>query len=168
MLPAAALSQEAVWRSEAPLQLSLRRAVELALSPEGNPHIQLAQEAVKQAQARSAQARGALLPDLAGSFGLAKYDPQPVGGKAWTRDFQLPGRNRSATLCRSFPCHGCAGNRQAERFRPQHHPPLPILEGGGAGHHEPKATASMIRLRCHRAGDHSQKPGIHVAEVFAV
>ena len=68
MLPAAALSQEGVAQ-RAPLQLSLRRAVELALSPEGNPHIQLAQESVKQAQARSAQARGALLPDLAGSVG---------------------------------------------------------------------------------------------------
>ena len=68
MLPAAALSQEGVGQ-RAPLQLSLRRAVELALSPEGNPHIQLAQESVKQAQARSAQARGALLPDLAGSGG---------------------------------------------------------------------------------------------------
>ena len=68
MLPAAALSQEGVAQ-RAPLQLSLRRAVELALSPEGNPHIQLAQESVKQAQARSAQARGALLPDLAGSWG---------------------------------------------------------------------------------------------------
>ena len=68
MLPVAALSQEAVAQRR-PLQLSLRRAVDLALSPEGNPNIQLAQEGVKQAQARSAQARGALLPDLAGSFG---------------------------------------------------------------------------------------------------
>ncbi|HXI40627.1 MAG TPA: TolC family protein [Bryobacteraceae bacterium] len=52
-----------------PLRISLKRAVELALSPEGNAHIQLSQELVKQAKARSVQARAALLPDLEGSFG---------------------------------------------------------------------------------------------------
>ena len=52
-----------------PLRISLKHAVELALSPEGNAHIQLSQELVKQAKARSVQARAALLPDLEGSFG---------------------------------------------------------------------------------------------------
>jgi outer membrane protein len=52
-----------------PLRISLKRAVELALSPEGNAHIQLSQELVRQAKARSVQARAALLPDLEGSFG---------------------------------------------------------------------------------------------------
>jgi outer membrane protein len=47
-----------------PLQLSLKRAVELATSPEGNTNIQLAGEALKQAQARSSQARAALLPNV--------------------------------------------------------------------------------------------------------
>jgi len=47
-----------------PLQLSLKRAVEIATSPEGNANIQLSDEAVKQAQARSGQARAALLPNL--------------------------------------------------------------------------------------------------------
>jgi outer membrane protein len=52
-----------------PLPLSLKRAVELAVSPEGNTNVQLSAEAVKQAEARSAQARSALLPDVNGTFG---------------------------------------------------------------------------------------------------
>ncbi len=48
----------------APLPLSLARAVELATSVEGNTNIQLASEALTQAQARSAQARATLLPNL--------------------------------------------------------------------------------------------------------
>jgi outer membrane protein len=51
----------------APLQLSLKRAVELAVSPEGNTNIQLSGEALKQAQARSTESRAALLPDLEAS-----------------------------------------------------------------------------------------------------
>ena len=45
-----------------PLRLSMKRAVELATSPEGNGNMQIAGEAVKQAEARSIQARAALLP----------------------------------------------------------------------------------------------------------
>ncbi len=51
-----------------PLQLSLKRAVELATSLEGNTNIQLAGEALTQAETRSAQARGALLPNLDAVF----------------------------------------------------------------------------------------------------
>jgi len=47
-----------------PLSLSLKRAVEIAVSPEGNANIQLAVEALKQAQARIAESRAALLPDV--------------------------------------------------------------------------------------------------------
>jgi outer membrane protein TolC len=47
-----------------PLRLSLKRAVELALSPEGNTRVQWSNEQVKQAQARSAEARSALLPNV--------------------------------------------------------------------------------------------------------
>jgi outer membrane protein TolC len=59
----------------APLQLSLKRAVEVAVAPEGSAKIQLADEALKQAQARSAEARAALLPDLEASF---NYSSQTV------------------------------------------------------------------------------------------
>ena len=47
-----------------PLQLTLRRAVEIALSPEGNTYIQLSDENVRQARSRSAEARSAFLPDV--------------------------------------------------------------------------------------------------------
>jgi outer membrane protein TolC len=46
------------------MRLSMKRAVELATSPEGNANMQLAGETVKQAKARQAQARAALLPAL--------------------------------------------------------------------------------------------------------
>ena len=54
-----------------PLNLSLKRAVELATSQEGNARIQLSGESLKQAQSRSMQARAALLPDLSSAFSLA-------------------------------------------------------------------------------------------------
>jgi outer membrane protein len=54
--------------ARAPIPLSLKRAVEIAIAPEGNTKIQLAGEALRQAQARSAQARAALLPDFESSF----------------------------------------------------------------------------------------------------
>lgn len=67
LLAAAPLvAQDAVERP--PLQLSLRRAVEIATSPEGSAQVQLSNEAWKQARARSAEARAALLPDLEASF----------------------------------------------------------------------------------------------------
>src|ERR1019366_6294911 len=52
----------------APVELSLKRAMQLAVSPEGNTRVRLTEEALKQAESRSAQARGALLPDLSAAF----------------------------------------------------------------------------------------------------
>ena len=52
----------------APLELSWKRAVQLALSPEGSTRVQLSAEALKQAQSRRLQSRAALLPDLSGAF----------------------------------------------------------------------------------------------------
>ena len=43
---------------------ALKRAVEIATSPEGNTYIQLSDENVKQAKSRSQEARSALLPDI--------------------------------------------------------------------------------------------------------
>jgi outer membrane protein len=58
----------AVWAGDAaprePLRLSLKRAVQIATSPEGNTYIQLSDENLKQAKSRSAEARSALLPDV--------------------------------------------------------------------------------------------------------
>jgi len=66
----------AVWAGEAapprePLRLNLKRAVEIATSPEGNTYIQLADENIVQAKARSAEARSALLPDIEGQASQA-------------------------------------------------------------------------------------------------
>ncbi|MGA2588464.1 MAG: TolC family protein [Bryobacteraceae bacterium] len=47
-----------------PLRLNLKRAVEIALSPEGNTYIQLSDENVRQAKSRTAEARSAFLPDV--------------------------------------------------------------------------------------------------------
>jgi outer membrane protein len=52
------------------LELTLRRAVELALAPDGNVRAQLAEESIRQTAARSLEARAALLPNLDGTFGL--------------------------------------------------------------------------------------------------
>jgi outer membrane protein len=51
-----------------PLPLSLERAIEMAMSREGNTRIQLSAEALRQAESRSAQSRAALLPDIEGAF----------------------------------------------------------------------------------------------------
>jgi len=50
-----------------PLDLSLKRAVEVAVSPEGSAKVQLSGEALRQAQDRLVEARAALLPDVEGS-----------------------------------------------------------------------------------------------------
>ncbi|HUO29483.1 MAG TPA: TolC family protein [Bryobacteraceae bacterium] len=47
-----------------PLRLTLRRAVEIATSPEGNTYVQLANENLRQAKSRTAEARSAFLPDI--------------------------------------------------------------------------------------------------------
>jgi outer membrane protein len=52
----------------APVELSLKRAVQLAVSPEGNIRVRLSAEALKQAESRTAQARAALLPDLSAAL----------------------------------------------------------------------------------------------------
>jgi len=51
-----------------PIRLTLKRAVELATSPEGNASLQLAREVVVQSKSRSNQARSALLPDFESTF----------------------------------------------------------------------------------------------------
>lgn len=67
-IPLAGWADETVSGRE-PLRLTLRRAVEIATSPEGNTYIQLSDENLRQAKSRSAQARSALLPDIEGQAG---------------------------------------------------------------------------------------------------
>lgn len=65
LVPLAVFGQDLVERRQ-PLRLSLKQAVEIALAPEGSTRIQLAEEAMRQSRARSAQARAALLPNVDG------------------------------------------------------------------------------------------------------
>src|SRR5579885_2100663 len=49
------------------LPLTMKHAVEIALTPEGNPRVSIAMETIKQAEMRKLESRAALLPDLEGS-----------------------------------------------------------------------------------------------------
>lgn len=64
----AAAAAIAAAQDRGPIQLSMKRAVEIATSPEGSTQIQLSGEALKQAELRSKEARAALLPDLESAF----------------------------------------------------------------------------------------------------
>lgn len=64
--------ESSVLRERAPvLPLSLKRAVEIALAPEGNARVQIAGELIRQAEARVSQARAALLPNFDASVGYS-------------------------------------------------------------------------------------------------
>jgi outer membrane protein TolC len=63
------------------LDLSLQKAVEIALAPQGSPRVELALQAVRQSDTRVAQARSALLPNLDAS----------VSGSSQTRNLQAFG-----------------------------------------------------------------------------
>lgn len=50
------------------LKLSMKQAVQIALAPEGNTRVQLAEEALKQAEAQALESRATLLPDVESSL----------------------------------------------------------------------------------------------------
>jgi len=50
--------------AQSPLPLSMKRAVEIALAPDGSTRAALAQESIQQAKDQVAEARSALLPNL--------------------------------------------------------------------------------------------------------
>ena len=54
--------------AESTLPISLKRAVEIALTPEGSPKVALAEESIKEAETRKAESRAAFLPDLESSL----------------------------------------------------------------------------------------------------
>ncbi len=74
----------------APLHLDLKGAVDLALAPDGNTRVQLAAEMVKQAEARSGQARAALLPNLDGQF-VAQNQTRNLAAFGIHFDIPIPG-----------------------------------------------------------------------------
>jgi outer membrane protein TolC len=71
-----------------PLTLTMRQAVERALAPEGSLGLQLALEAVRQAESRAGQARSALLPQIETSV---TRDNRTVNLEAFGVRFAIPG-----------------------------------------------------------------------------
>lgn len=71
------------------VELSLRRAIEMATSPEGNTNVQLSGEALKQAETRRLQARSALLPDVEGAF-TARNQTQNLAALGLGQGFVIP------------------------------------------------------------------------------
>ncbi len=59
--------------SQPKMALSLSKSIEIALAPDGNTKVQLAGEAVRQAQARKAQAFSALLPNFDASWSARSF-----------------------------------------------------------------------------------------------
>ncbi len=64
LVPLLAAAQTTLVEGRPAVRLSLRQAIDIAVAPEGNTKVQLAAQLVKQAEARSAQARAALLPSF--------------------------------------------------------------------------------------------------------
>ncbi len=69
------------------LPLTMKRAVEIAVAPEGSPRVTLAEESIKLAEARRAESRAALLPDLSSSVSERR---QTVNLRTFGFDFGLP------------------------------------------------------------------------------
>lgn len=71
LVPAAALlpAQQPAPR----MAISLDKAIEIALAPDGNTRAQLAAELVRQAEARAAQSRAALLPNVDGAWSYQNF-----------------------------------------------------------------------------------------------
>jgi outer membrane protein len=69
------------------LPLSLKRAVEIALTPEGSTRVALARETIKQAETHVTEARAAFLPTVDASV---QDKNQTISLKAFGFNFQLP------------------------------------------------------------------------------
>jgi outer membrane protein len=83
-LPAVAQQLETRQRV---LQLSLKKAVEIALSAEGSTRLQLAEESLKQTEERKNEARAAFLPNIEGQV-TERNQTENLG--ALGLNFQLP------------------------------------------------------------------------------
>jgi outer membrane protein TolC len=69
----------------------MKRAVEVALAPDGNAAIKLAGEALRQARERSIQARSALLPDVNGAFAYQSRTADLAAQGLNKLDIPIPG-----------------------------------------------------------------------------
>jgi outer membrane protein len=69
------------------LPLSLKRAVEIALAPEGSPRVALAEESIRQSQTGVSLARAAFLPDIEASV---TDENETINLKSFGLTFNLP------------------------------------------------------------------------------
>ena len=74
-------------RAQETLPLSMKRAVEIALAPDGNTRVALARESIEQARQRAAQSKAALLPNLDTSIQDRR---QTTNLKAFGFSFNIP------------------------------------------------------------------------------
>jgi outer membrane protein len=86
------LALAATAGAQQPMNLSMKRAVDLAVSPDGNARMKLADEYIRQAQSRTAQAKSAFLPNVDGS----------VSEQNFTRNLQAMGISSPSPLLK-FP-----------------------------------------------------------------
>jgi outer membrane protein len=70
------------------LPLSLKRAVEIALAPEGSPRVAMAEESIRQSETGVAEARAAFLPDIEASV---TDQSETVNLKSYGLNIQVPG-----------------------------------------------------------------------------
>jgi outer membrane protein TolC len=84
----AAAADNAAQTPDGKLTLSLKQAVEIAVSPKGNASIQLAAEAYRQARSRSAETRSAFLPNVNGA--LAETNMVRSLGQLGVTEIKLP------------------------------------------------------------------------------
>ncbi|HLW75594.1 MAG TPA: TolC family protein, partial [Bryobacteraceae bacterium] len=77
----------ATQAAETVLPLSLKRAVEIALTPEGNPRIALAEETIKLAEAQARESKAGLLPDFESSVNDRR---QTTNLRAFGFNFAIP------------------------------------------------------------------------------
>jgi outer membrane protein TolC len=83
----------------APMELTLEKAVDLALAPDGGTRMKLAREAVSASDARSRQALAALLPNV---DGYMSYVDQTVNLQAFGLTFVIPGFGQTPSLVGPF------------------------------------------------------------------
>jgi len=104
------LTSLGLWAADAPprepLRLTLRRAVEIATSPEGNTYIQLSGENIRQAKSRTEEARSAFLPDLEAhaSQTVAMKSLAALGLDLATNETLLDAEQSLSTSCKGIGC----------------------------------------------------------------
>jgi outer membrane protein len=141
LVPSGTAAGEELERSV--LSLSLKRAVQLAISPEGNAQIQLSGEALKQAQDRSTQSRAALLPNFESSL---TYRNQTTNLRTFGLEFNIPTLPGSSF---SFP--SLVG-------------PFTVSDARITGSQSVFDISSVFRLRASRAGVLAAKSDLAGAE----